>query len=105
MGKIVKVKDFCSQKEAGNPFYTRALVFSHDSTVRCYSGKKVVLKWRCEDSNDIYCQDKEIGCYYFKENLAARLSLSHASIIETKKQKTLNCHFHKGEKHISLREL
>lgn len=90
MGRKVKVSKFCEQKEASNPFYTRAVVVQSERAVRCYSGKKVRVKWQCDGKQDFYCRDKELGCFYFKEQLANRLTLVHASLIYGK---VLNCYF------------
>lgn len=103
MGKTVRVSSFCEKKEASNPFYTRAVVISYDQTVRCYSGKKVTVKWECDSQNDFFCKDKEIGCFHFKEKLASRLELVHSSIIDEKNnKKTLNCHFRTQQDRLSI---
>lgn len=102
MGRVVSASKFCEKQEAGNAFYTRAVVFDHDETVRCYSGKKVIVKWQCNSMNDFYCKDKEIGCYHFKENLASRLKLVHSSITKSNQKDILNCYFDKGTESLSL---
>ena len=90
MGKKVEVDSFCNEKEAANPYYTRAVV-SKDKKVKCYSGKRVLLKWQCEGKEDKYCKDEEIGCFLMKEKLAKRLSISHQSL--DKETQTLKCYF------------
>ena len=90
MGTKVKVKHFCDQVEQSNPYYTRAKVDQKSKTVLCLSAKRVILKWECEGKNDKYCKDVEVGCFLFKEKLAARLKLAHSSLTD---KKYLNCYF------------
>ena len=87
MGEVVKAIDFCQQKEIFNEFLTRGLVT--EKSVKCQSGKRVILKWSCEGESDRFCRDKDIGCFYFKELLARRLSLVHHSLNDG----VLNCYF------------
>ena len=90
MGQKVEISKFCNEAEMSNPYYTRGKVHKESQTVRCYSAKRVVLKWECEGKSDPYCKDKDVGCYLFKEKLAARLKLAHSSLVE---KKFLNCYF------------
>lgn len=89
MGDIVDVIKFCDEQEITNPYLTRALV-KKDKTIRCVSGKRVVIKWECEGKEDKYCKDPDIGCFLFKEKLARRLKLIHQSVTD---KKHLNCYF------------
>ncbi len=90
MGDKMEISKFCDEKEAANPYYTRAIV-KKNKKVECQSGKRVILKWQCEGKTDKYCQDEEVGCFLFKEKLARRLKIAHQSLSSDKK--TLSCYF------------
>jgi len=90
MGTAVDVMKFCDEKEAANPYFTRAKVDKTTKKVICQSSRRVVLKWECESKSDRYCKDIEVGCFLFKEKLARRLKLVHQSLTDGK---YLNCYF------------
>lgn len=96
MGTVVSVAAFCEKIEAGNPYYLRAIV-ARDK-VECLSGKRVILKYQCENLTDEYCRDAEIGCYKLKEKLAYRLKISHSSLVKEKLKRVLNCYYDLGTK-------
>lgn len=91
MGKNVKVNKFCFRKEAGNPYYARAIVDKKKKEVVCQSSTRVILKWKCEGKRDIYCKDLDTGCFLLKEKMAVRLKLAHKSFTDNRKY--LNCYF------------
>ena len=99
MGTKVKVKKFCDLVEQANPYYTRAKVDKVSKSVLCMSAKRVVLKWQCEGKEDKYCKDEEVGCFLFKEKLAARLKLAYSSITDNK---YLNCYFDTQQNSLEL---
>lgn len=90
MGRKVEVAKFCDEKEAGNPYYIRAFIDKESKKVKCLSAKRVILHHRCEPSNDKYCEDSEVGCFLYKEQLAKRLKVAHQSISD---DKILKCYF------------
>lgn len=99
MGKKVFISKFCEVVEASNPYYTRGKIDKLSKAVHCLSAKRVILKWECEGESDQYCKDKEVGCFLFKEKLAYRLKLVHASLTE---KKFLNCYFDTNENELNL---
>lgn len=100
MGEKKKVMPFCEEKEITNPYLTRAIVDRKNKTIQCVSGKRVILKWKCEGENDKYCKDQEVGCFLFKEKLAKKLKLIHHSLTDSKT--VLNCYFDIQKNNLNL---
>ncbi len=99
MGKVVDVGPFCDEREAANPYLSRAIVDKKKKQIICKSASRVILKWQCEGKNDKYCQDIDIGCFLLKEMLARRLKLVHKSLTDGK---YLNCYFDTQKNNLEL---
>ena len=102
MGMIIKVGDFCDKKTQDDPYYIRGLVDKTQKRVICKSAKRVHMKYECENVQDRFCQEAELGCYLLQELFAKRLKTSHATILPEGKSKILSCHFLPKNEDLSL---
>jgi len=95
MSKILEAGDFCAKALPGDPYLLRGEVDSEKKLIRCYSGKKAILKYRCVKLTDReICKDARISCEKMKRKLARRLDIVHASITKNEKGvQELNCYF------------
>lgn len=95
MSKILNAGDFCAKALAGDPYLLRGEVDEEKKVIRCYSGKKAILKYRCVKFTDReLCKDPKIACEKMKRKLARRLDIVHSSVTKNEKGvQELNCYY------------
>lgn len=95
MSKILDAGDFCAKALASDPYLLRGEVDAEKKVIRCYSGKKAILKYQCVKFTDRkICADAKAGCADMKRKLARRLDTVHTSVTKNEKGvMELNCYF------------
>lgn len=94
MSKLVDSIDFCEKKFPEDPYLVSGVVDSKEQKVICQSARRVVVKYSCENGDEMFCQNSNLGCDLIKSKLARRLDLSHHSLLHTLDgKKELNCYF------------
>ena len=95
MSKILVAGDFCAKALAGDPYLLRGEVDAEKKLIRCYSGKKAILKYQCVKFSDRdLCHKPKEACEKMKHKLARRLDIVHSSVTKNEKGvQELNCYF------------
>lgn len=95
MSRELDAGDFCARALAQDPYLLRGEVDEEKKVIRCYSGKKAILKYRCVKMSDrSLCKDASKACAGMKIKLARRLETVHASVTKNEKGVSeLNCYF------------
>lgn len=95
MSKELDASDFCDKAMAADPYLLRGEVDAEKKVIRCYSGKKAILKYQCVKFSDRpLCKDAKSACQTMKKKLARRLDIVHASVTKNEKGvQELNCYF------------
>jgi hypothetical protein len=95
MSKSLDAGDFCEKALASDPYLLRGEVDAEKKVIRCYSGKKAILKYQCVKFSDRpLCADAKKACSEMKRKLARRLDTVHASVTKNEKGvQELNCYF------------
>lgn len=95
MSKELDAGDFCAKALASDPYYLRGEVDLDKKVIRCFSGKKAILKYQCVKFTDRpLCKDAKAACAEMKKKLARRLDIVHSSVTKNEKGvQELNCYF------------